>query len=182
MVDLETLGTTPDSVITVIGWCVFEEDPYHTEVIGHSGDIVVNPQDGFDLGLKADWSTIKWWMEQSEEARSMLGNPGTMQSLSSGIDRLSSYWNDFGCEHFWCKGLDFDLAILRTTFDRLGIEPPWPYNAGRDLRTLTDDAEFEKGGMPRLPVLKDHVASHDAIHQVNVVRRCKMRLAELREI
>ena len=36
----------------------------------------------------------------------------------------------------WAKGTDFDLALLKNAYQRLGIQPAFAYNVGRDVRTV----------------------------------------------
>lgn len=60
MIDVETLGTRPGSVVTNIGVCAFdiEADGWADPGL----EIGLNPQEQIDLGFKVDWDTIRWWM------------------------------------------------------------------------------------------------------------------------
>ena len=69
MVDLETLGSGPGCIILSIGAAVF--DPVAGE-IGARFYRVVNADSCRAQGLTSDPDTLRWWDEQTEEARAVL--------------------------------------------------------------------------------------------------------------
>src|SRR6478609_2831880 len=71
MLDLETLGQKPGSVILSIGACVFDRVGVHERFYTR-----VDPQSCIDAGLQADLSTFLWWMKQGDEARHEVLKPG----------------------------------------------------------------------------------------------------------
>ena len=86
MIDVETLGTRPGSVVTNIGIVAFDIEADGWADVGM--EIPLNPQEQMGLGFKADWSTIRWWMDQSREAQALLPKVGF--SLEVGFGAVSS--------------------------------------------------------------------------------------------
>ncbi|POO54357.1 hypothetical protein CPJ18_02345 [Agrobacterium rosae] len=60
MIDIETLGTAPGSVILSVGAVTFNAE---TGEFGEGFYAAVEPQSAVDMGLTIDVSTLKWWME-----------------------------------------------------------------------------------------------------------------------
>ncbi|NYD84384.1 3'-5' exonuclease [Brucella intermedia] len=135
MIDIETLGTRPGSIIISIGAVSFDAET------GEVGDTFYNRIDATEAeayGLTFDMSTIVWWMQQDEEARNAAftgqanGLGAVLYSLSEFIVRNS----DGG--RIWGNGPSFDLVLLETAYREAGILVPWSFRAHRDLRTLRD--------------------------------------------
>src|SRR5690349_1008177 len=98
MVDLETLSTDPYAPILSIGAVRFRFDdkPIHPDDLFYQ---VVDLQSCMDLGLRPSASTIKWWAQQSDHARSVV-NDETAVSLPEALDRFTEWWNSRPDE-FW---------------------------------------------------------------------------------
>ena len=64
MLDLETLGHNYNAPIIQIGVCVFNRD-----VVISTFYRTIDFEDLQNYNFTVDYSTIKWWMEQSNEAR-----------------------------------------------------------------------------------------------------------------
>lgn len=140
MIDIETLGTRPGAVVTQIGLCAFD--------INEPGEIDaglcvnIDPQDCLDHGMKADWSTIRWWMEQSREVQATLPKAGEGWTIMIGMRLVLDYIRRWGePEGVWGNGPDFDLPPMVQLFGIAGCKVPWRYNAARDCRTLREVAE-----------------------------------------
>lgn len=156
MVDLETLGNNSHSVITSMGAVMF--DPNNgNEDFTHTFYRVVDPQTYVDAGMKVDVSTIMWWMQQSEQARNAICNPG--ESLKSVLDMFTNWYPKGGL--FWGNGATFDNVILSNAYMLSGLKKPWGYSDDRCYRTL-------KNLYPRVAVNQEgtyHNALDDAINQ-----------------
>ena len=59
MIDLETLGTKPNSAILSIGAVYFDKDGLGEEFYAN-----VDLQDSIDSGFDIDASTVYWWLSQ----------------------------------------------------------------------------------------------------------------------
>lgn len=166
MLDLETAGTGPDAAIMAIGAVAFTS----TNVISQHY-VVVDLEDSVRAGGVIDASTFKWWMKQSQEARSELAkNPQPLKWAIGWFDdfviKASHYGIDKLNDHslcLWGNGSDFDNVILSGAYRRLGLATPWPYYGNRCYRTvaaLHQDIKFIRSGI-------HHRALDDALSQAN---------------
>ena len=111
MIDLETLGVEPDSVIITVGAIKF--DPY-TDVEPHSGlylrcDIEEQSE---QLGRTIDDNTMEWWTKQPQKIQDeAFGEHKDRVNM----DQLTKALNKFcvGVDQLWCQGPLFDYAILQ---------------------------------------------------------------------
>ncbi len=157
--DLETLGTAPGSVITQIGVCAFGP-----EGLGASANFYIDPQSCLDLGMTVSWSTIRWWLGQSKEAReAMEGINRYNMPLRAALHGLNVWIAENTVADFciWGHGSCFDVVLLEDAYRRAYVEVPWVYRRVRDLRTLLALAPDVALASPRT----EHVAMDDAIAQ-----------------
>lgn len=143
MLDLETLGNGPNSVILSIGGVKFGPNG-----LGEEFYRVVDAQSCIDSGLQMDVSTILWWMEQGDEARAEFKRKGAnlgaalldfRQFCGGGSDDL----------RVWGDGAAFDNAILANAYKKTNIERPWKFWNDRCYRTaknLFPDVPFVRVG------------------------------------
>jgi exodeoxyribonuclease VIII len=159
MVDLETLGTRPGSVITSIGATKFDENgPY-----GEPFYMRIDLQSCVDVGMLIDIETVKWWMRQSDEARS------EFQKEAFAIDDVLNSFTEWLCYpsnvvELWGNGANFDNALLKAAYDNIGLKAPWAFWHDRCYRTLK--AMYPHIKMPKR-VGTHHNALDDVISQVN---------------
>lgn len=162
MIDLETMGKLPTSAIASIGAVRF--DPLGNW-IGDQFHIHVSLENCQRHGLTMDASTLVWWLEQDEAARTALriGQAGAAP-LVTALDALSA-WLPEGAI-VWANGASFDLAILAHAYHVAGMPQPWAFRNECDLRTLKvlhKDRRIERDGI-------HHTALDDAIHQARLVQ------------
>lgn len=177
MIDLETLGTNTDTIVTQIGFCVFD---YIS--IKSSENMRPDPNEQiFDKKRTMTWSTFKWWMGQSNEAReSMIKDAhGSMNDcLCSFVNDIESQYGWASIEGVWSHGLTFDVAIMEHLFKQYEIKTPWKYNVPRDTRTifmLVPDMVMHK------PVVA-HDAREDAIAQANNIIKAMKYISVNKEL
>lgn len=132
MLDLETLGKTPGSVITSIGAVAFGGGLIHSEFYRRVGI-----QSCLDAGLKVDGSTIEWWLTQSDAARLELTLPGnslaeTLQAFSHWVTTLQV--TSSGPE-VWGNGPSFDCSMMKAAYNALRLHLPWSHKQERCYRT-----------------------------------------------
>lgn len=133
MIDIETLGTMPGSVILSIGAVTFDAE---TGEFGEEFYTSIDAQSAIDVGLTMDVSTLKWWMEQSADARTAAFS-GT-NTLSEAIFDLGLFVRAAEPSRVWAKPPSFDLVLLEAAYRACAIAPPWHYRTPRDCRTLFD--------------------------------------------
>ena len=155
MCDIESLGTLPNSAIISIGAVAFD----YNSGINSKFYKVVKP----DLTkYSVTYDTIKWWMKQSEEAKTVFSD-----STLSTFDALyifRSWLSSLTIQHIWAHPSSFDLVILENAFRKENIEVPWNYKQLRDSRTLLDIA-----GVKITKIGVQHNALDDAIAQAEAV-------------
>lgn len=185
MLDLETLGKRPESVVLQIGLCVHLE-PKHTRGMGDFVclDVHVDRDHQYIAGRTDDESTWRWWMEDGrwekysrrmDEVVSVDGPPMKMrEACEMVLGFLRDY--EFGPDdEIWCNGMDFDFPILQSFFATARrslpegqgehLVVPWEYWQQRDLRTLRY-ALAKRRGYKRERGAVAHDAALDALAEM----------------
>lgn len=129
MIDLETFGTKPGSVIVSIGAVKFDRSEIYSEFYQ-----VIDPADCQRYGLTLDADTVKWWLTKDEAARSAIASKG--EPLEQVLCALTQ-WMGNDCE-VWGNGASFDNALLAAAYKQTGIPLPWKYWNDRCYRTMKD--------------------------------------------
>lgn len=140
MIDIETLGTRPGSVILSIGSITFDAE---TGAIGAGFYRGIDMLSSANAGLDLDVQTLRWWMEQSEDARSVAF--GGTCSLEGALSELYGWvkWGG-GEKRIWAKPPSFDLVLLEAAMHAVKVDIPWDFRACRDCRTLFDIANVKQ--------------------------------------
>jgi len=155
MIDLETMDTTPTSVILSIGVQMF--DP----VKGKLGPALYCRLDRHTQpGRTSSEDTMEWWSKQSAGARQEAF--GGIVPLPKALDALKGFLPD-NCI-VWGNGPHFDISILEDAYD---VSPPWEYNAVKCMRTIVGLAPELRKDIVRSGT--HHKALDDATHQAKVV-------------
>ena len=193
MLDIETLANSSNSAITQIGAAIFSRK---------TGDIIdtfkinVDAQSCVNLGMETGVATIEWWMKQSDEARkSIFAKPNkkiyyALEDFTTFIKKnwvayhggeikladpgdyanIEDYFRSEDIK-LWCHAT-FDEPNMDNAYRRCGLRSPWHYRSVRDIRTLTDLAEFTP---PRNTGVA-HDALDDALHQIKYVVAAMQKL------
>lgn len=133
MLDIETLGTRPTSMIVQIGACYFDRK---TGQIG--GEFSVNIKHSFDdWRFTSDPETVQWWQEQSQEAYDAVFN-GEGVPIERALFDLAHFLK--AAEYMWSHAT-FDIPILTNSLEICSIKNPVHYRGMRDIRTLMDLAQ-----------------------------------------
>ena len=128
MLDLETLGNKPGSVIVAIGAVKFGNGG-----IIDSFYVRVDAESCVAAGLKLDVSTVLWWLTQSDAARLEITKPG--QLLTAVLICFAEWVGDKDAE-VWGSGAAFDNALLAAAYDATGTPRPWKFSNDRCYRTV----------------------------------------------
>lgn len=146
MVDIETLGTRMDSVILEIAAVEFNR---HTGEIGEIFDKKIGIASQVNLNnRKIDARTLKWWSEQSNEAKKNIFGCDNTPYLADALASFERFYQS--CDNpqysdedsrtvtLWGNGSIFDLGILQHAFETVtkGEEIPWKFWAVNDVRTI----------------------------------------------
>jgi len=158
MVDIETLGLDPGSVVLSIGATKWTRD----EII----DIFyvnIDLESCTDHGLEIDPRTLSWWLEQDSEAQ---------DCLTGGIpleDALSQFDDFYDADYVWANSPAMDCSVLEAAYESVGRDEPWDYDEERDLRTLEhlcdnlEEAKNDEG--------VEHNARDDAVRQTRLAQK-----------
>ena len=160
-IDIETLGTSPDTVVLTIGGIKFnphEDDGLHSQFYYR-----LDADEQIEMGRTVDEKTLEWWEKQPEEIRKealeTTGRISTEQSL-----KALNKWL-VGVDKIWCQGPVFDIGILENLYKQIGLHHNWPFYIIRDSRTLF-------GLMDKDPRKEIDFAAHNALADAIVQSLC----------
>lgn len=193
MIDLETMGVTPDASIVSIGAVVF--DPKGEEVPSAEIDdtpygrgecfyTAVDLESNIKVGRQVDASTEKWWSQQSEEARrtTFPEDPEKRKDLVFALTAFTRWIRSHPYPYkVWSHGSGFDITMLESAFRSTHGSPPWKFWDARDTRTVFDMA-FGGGSSKDLPSIdtpEEFIAHHawwDAWIQARQVQKAYQKL------
>ncbi len=163
MLDLETFGTRPGSVLRSIGAVEFELD-------GAIGDTFYRNIDYIsclEAGLTVDAATKEWWKRQSMEAEACL--LVDQHPLISVVVDFHCWFIANAATHIWCHGANFDEPLWSAAARAVQKVPPWKYWNTRCTRTAYDLMQFDARSVERVGVA--HNALNDARHQIECLQR-----------
>lgn len=154
-IDIETLGTSSNSVILSIGAVEFDGDK-----LGKEFEVFIDPESCTDHGLVIDARTVMWWLGQSDAARSeLLKRKGV--PLDEAMVKLHNAF-DWKGKQVWCNGADFDFPIIASACKAVGVTEPWQYWSKMDYRTLKNLLPKKTYGELKVDATVKHSALSDA--------------------
>lgn len=174
MLDLETLGTTPDAAFFDIGAVAFTIDG----VIHDRFSRQIKMNSAVE-GRAVSGDTVVWWLGQSEEARQKItrtqsGAGDQMSGIGMALIDLSDWVEArkkaHGLAGVWSNGATFDIPMLEHAFRQNGMDVPWPFWLTRDCRTV--EAMAKEIGVERSQCVRQgvhHSALDDAVYQAAYV-------------
>lgn len=161
MIDLETLGTSPDCAVLTIGGVKFNpnaiSEPYQPFYYRFNVD------EQLERGRTVLDSTLEWWGQQEASVREeALGDENRTPVLE--VLQALNKWC-VGVDTIWCQGPAFDIVILEHMYRQYDHHIPWPFWKIRDSRTLF-------GIMPKDPRKEINFAAHNALEDCKVQALC----------
>lgn len=164
MIDLETLGTSVDTVVISIGAVFFDTT---TKELGPTFNMNLKIENQLKTrSINAD--TLAWWMGQSNAAKKVFSAEAlpTVVALSAFVKWVIANAPEDGNVKPWGNGAIFDISILEHLLAEYNIKPPWKFSNVRDLRTFKEyvagNAKINKLGI-------EHNALDDAMSQAQYV-------------
>ena len=151
MVDIETLGTTPGSVISAIGAVFFDPE---TKELGPEFYMPIDLVDAQRNGFTIDASTVVWWLGQGDEARAEMTSTSRVAVYPAMMCFLEFIEAQCPLDEVvvWGNGASFDNVLLAGALKKLGLEG-WKFWNDRCFRTI-------KSLMPIADKYKPEVAHH----------------------
>jgi DNA polymerase III epsilon subunit-like protein len=162
MIDIETLGTKPNSVILTIGAIRFNRKqkivPF--EKLKNYFYRKIDISSCVKIGLEKDNDTLKWWESQHEDIRKEAFE-GKREDLKKVLLDFSNWVSKDS--FIWSHGASFDTVILENAFKKCGLQTPWKFFNVRDTRTVYDIFGIKKEDMPSE---QNHNALYDCWRQI----------------
>lgn len=179
MIDLETLGTQPGSVILSIGAVLFDPSKPADECLGNELYSVVSRESCEAAKLEISQDTLAWWEKQSAEARAVLTQAldgATSTTIGEALTMLAKFIPEGA--RVWSNGANFDQPLLDVAYNRCGINLPWKYWNSRCYRTVLALYPGEKAVRPATVLAHNALedAKWQAKHMVNVARLAGLKL------
>jgi 3' exoribonuclease, RNase T-like len=167
MIDIETLATSPDSVILTIAGIKFDvtktydnvSDPFSLDYFYCRVDTESQEKRFIDE------NTLAWWAQQAEDVRAEAFDPTDRLPVADAMTAFN-YWAQ-NTERYWANGAAFDFPILETMNKQLGFESPWLYWQAMDARTIYKIVPEVVRPKPNL-----HHALHDCLNQIQKLTAC----------
>jgi exodeoxyribonuclease VIII len=158
MIDLEGLGTGPDTTILTIAAQAF--DPFGEQDFKQQYYARVTLESQENRSIQQ--GTIDWWATQPAAARDEAFNEEGRIPLDQALDELGKLiWHS---KRIWAQGPTYDMNILEHAYKSYGKPIPWQFYAVRDSRTvfsLWPD-------LPKPPT--SHHALEDCRRQINLLQ------------
>ena len=130
MIDIEGLGTGPDTTILTIAAQSFDPlgSGYYEQF--YYARITLESQENRSI----QQSTIDWWASQPDHAREEAFNDEGRIPLDQALDELGRLiWHS---KRVWAQGPTYDMNIIELAYKSYGKPIPWQFYSVRDSRTL----------------------------------------------
>lgn len=170
--DVETLGTTADSVILSAGIVHIAdgEKPSYDDLLRKSLFVKFDVEEQIkQLHRKVDPNTVEWWQRQHHSIRDYSCRPSPNDlSAKAGLDVIKSYVRDHHKDIIWTRG-SLDQFIIDHLAKQIGEELIMPYNQYRDVRTAVDIFTGSTNGYCTVdyPGFNSYdVVKHNPVHDV----------------
>ncbi len=166
VLDLETLGTTPGSVILTIG--AVEIDRAAGAVTTNRFYSRVDTASCLDKGLTIDPATVEWWlrMEDKRVVKEAFTSGPRIQ-LSASLQEFAAFIGAGSL--IYGKGPSFDQAILRRAYAACDLPVPWVFWNERCVRTEIEMIERQGGQHVRVDNPSPHHALYDAMIEAHEI-------------
>ena len=140
MIDIETLGTQPGSVLLSISAIRFDiETGQYSDTFYEK----ISLNDCLKKGLKIDGDTLKWWAKQDKNV--FIDQLSGGEKLSKVLGSLSKFITKM--DYVWGNSNRFDLGHIEFCYQLLNQSIPWRFSKERDVRTLVSFAPYIKEEM-----------------------------------
>jgi len=158
MIDLEGLGTGPDTTILTIAAQAF--DPFGNQEFTQQYYARVTLESQETRSIQQ--GTIDWWATQPAAARDEAFNEAGRIPLDQALDELGKLiWHS---KRIWAQGPTYDMNILEHAYKSYGKPIPWQFYAVRDSRTVFSLWP----GLPKPPT--SHHALEDCRRQIALLQ------------
>jgi len=173
MIDLEALGKQTNGVVLQLGAVYFDRK---TGEMGPDFSYNIRIDDCRAKGLEVDGDTIRWWLNQSKEAREAVFK--NARDLGWVLAKFREFYTKE--TKVWCH-TSFDICHLLSAYEAIGEKPPFAWWDSRDITTLEDLSPVESVEIEETGV--KHNAIDDCKNQIAyVVKHFKKLKASVRDV
>ena len=179
MIDIETLGTTPDALILTVAAQSFDPvgDGYYNQ--SYYARVDFDSQ----LDRKIEDGTLKWWATQNSMAREEAFPEDDRKPLEQVLDELGKLiWQSSA---IWANGPTFDMTILEHAYKSYKKPLPWQYYRVRDARTVymlkSDSAVLSNSQVTDVNRPASHHALDDCRRQIDLLQQT-LRQLNIKEV
>ena len=185
MVDLESLGTDTDALVTEIAAMTFEMDSKENQ---HHFSKMLR-LDSLDT-IPVNVSTLNFWMKDkanTDKLKNLL-NPTPLEAtrrvgpaclwaeFHSWLSAVVEQYPDHDIR-IWGNGIGFDIAKMNYNFEQMGLKSPISFRGEMDMRTLLYYAGVVSGQRrdeinAKFNNRNPHNALADVRYQIEVVQYC----------
>jgi hypothetical protein len=179
MIDIETLGTTPDALILTVAAQSFDPvgDGYYNQ--SYYARVDFDSQ----IDRKIEDGTLKWWATQNSMAREEAFSEDDRKPLEQVLDELGKLiWQSSA---IWANGPTFDMTILEHAYKSYKKPLPWQYYRVRDARTVymlkPDSAVLSNARVTNINRPASHHALDDCCRQIDLLQQT-LRQLNIKEV
>lgn len=168
MFDVETLSKSSEAIILSMACIHFDPSEKYTykQLLDQALFIKFDVEDQKTrLKRRMDKSTIEWWSKQCDYVKNRSLKRSTLDiKFEDGYEQFRS-WAESKNDNkswVWARG-NLDQLVLDSIEDQLGLEPVFPFNRWRDVRTAIDIFYDTNKG---------YIKVKDFDPQANVIKHC----------
>ncbi len=165
--DLEAFSTKPYATIIQIGAVEFNIGDLRESVppaLGATFKVNIDAKSSAAVGCVVDGDTIKWWNDQSDEAKASVRDPSIRLTFEKAMRAFATFVEGTGARYVWGNGATFDCSRLSEAYELSNVERPWHYKGDQDLRTLRHSVKLLGRKIPPLPIQDDpEFVKHDGL-------------------
>lgn len=135
MVDIETMGTTPDAAVVTVGAVMFDLTAGPEQTIDKRCLAKASVASNQDFGRTISGSTLEWWFKQDPAAiRGLI--EGQVTNLRNALTQFRLWADEHRPERVWANDPDFDVVILQSAFRSCNVHWSWHFAINRSMRTI----------------------------------------------
>lgn len=164
MIDIETLDTTPTSIVLSVGAVKF--DPFSESAPGAKTLWRPELETQFKSGRTTSDSTLAFWAKQDTHIQESAFSEEGRVPLDDFFKSLNKYL--VGVDKIWCHGPQFDMVIIENLYAQCQHHVNWQFWQIMDSRTLFNIMPTD----PRKAIQQNlHSAEEDAYWQAVCVQQ-----------